>query len=69
MRPQSWRRDYASLAENILADEPNITRERLAEELAVDDDTLDDILQRLRPPQSSPAAPTPVLQHRLGRFK
>jgi hypothetical protein len=68
MRPQSWRRDYASRVETILAEEPNITREALAEELAVDADTLDDILQRIRPTQPSRAAPTSVLQ-RLGSFQ
>jgi hypothetical protein len=64
MRPQSWRRDYASRAEAILLEDPNITREALAEELAVDADTLDDILERIRPTRTAP-----VLRHRLGRFK
>jgi hypothetical protein len=64
MRPQSWRSDYASRAEIILADEPTITREALAEEMDLPLDFVDEILERLRPTRISPK---PGLQHRLGR--
>jgi hypothetical protein len=47
MRPQSWRSDYASRAEIILADEPTITREALAEEMDLPLDFVDEILERL----------------------
>jgi hypothetical protein len=49
MRYQSWRQNYAALAEAVLAEDSTITREALAEELAVDADTLDEIVERIRP--------------------
>jgi hypothetical protein len=65
MRPQSWHRDYASRAEIILEDEPDITREKLADELDVSPDFVDELLAEIRPTRISPK---PVMQHRVGRF-
>jgi hypothetical protein len=67
MRPNnSWRCDYAARAEIILEDEPTISREKLADELDVSPDFLDELLDQIRPTRISPKA---VMQHRVGRFK
>ena len=65
MRPKSWRSDYTSRAEIILEDEPDITREKLAEEMDLPLDFIDDLLAQIRPTRISPK---PVMQHRVGRF-
>jgi hypothetical protein len=71
IRPQSWRRDYESLAEAILKEEPGITREALAEELAIPFDMINEIVERIRPHVAARAAgpATPVRQQNIsGRF-
>jgi hypothetical protein len=66
MRPQSWRSDYASRAQVILADEPTITREKLAAEMDLPLDFIDELLEQIRPTRISPK---PVMKHGLGRFR
>jgi hypothetical protein len=66
MRPKSWRSDYTSRAEIILEDEPDITREKLAEEMDLPLDFIDDLLAQIRPTRISPK---PVMNHQLGRFR
>lgn len=61
----SWRCDYAARAEIILEDEPTITREKLADELDLPADFVDELLADIRPTRVSTK---PVLQHRVGRF-
>ena len=65
MRTNSWRCDYAARAEIILEDEPTITREKLADELDVSPDFVDELIEQIRPTRISPK---PVMQHRVGRF-
>ena len=58
--------DYTSRAEIILEDEPDITREKLAEEMDLPLDFIDDLLAQIRPTRISPK---PVMNHQLGRFR
>jgi hypothetical protein len=67
MRPNSsWRNDYASRAQIILEDEPTISREKLADELDVSPDFVDELLEQIRPTRT---LPKPAMNHRLGRFR
>ena len=66
MRYHSWRRSYSDRAETIIADEPTITREALADEMDLPLDFVDELLEKFRPARMSPK---PVMQHRIGRFK
>jgi hypothetical protein len=66
VRYHSWRRSYSDRAETIIADEPNITREALAEEMDLPLDFVDELLEQIRPTRTSPK---PVMQHRVGSFK
>lgn len=66
MRYHSWRRSYSDRAETIIADEPNISREALAEEMDLPQDFVDELLEQIRPTRISQK---PAMQHRVGSFQ